>query len=231
MKINRSDIEEKGYGETWQYFCSVYNSFEAMRASYHMINACLDKRKSNFKGIVEGKSEISENEKMSLLPGDIVCIDGINMSISFIINMNLQSFFQFGRNSFDYMSQVIAAIFCKDLNIYNVDFQKLILKEERLQNEEVRKFIIDISQSENYKYLCDFNNIVKHNYYPQILISMRVDSLDFIGKIPAFSKGVKKDEVHLYDEENVKEKIKKIYDFTLDTFDSLLKIIMPEKEI
>ncbi len=229
MKIDKNDVINAGHEETWIYFTSAYNAYEAMRAYRHLIKECLDRKKANFENIIKGETEISEKEKMSFPPGDFVTVDGINVSLRFLVSIYTQSFFQAGRNCLDYLSQIIGIFFCQDTGFYNIDFCAVIKRKDSIRREDVRAFIEKINTSEYYKYLCDYNNTVKHNYDPGVPIYVQTNNLDMIGKMPAFSKDVKKDEVRNHDAKDMDEQMKNIHQFVVDAYGDLLKLIWPEK--
>lgn len=224
MIIAEADLIDAGYEDTWKYFYSAYNAYDAMYAYRHLIKACLDKKKSNFESIIKGEAEISEKEKHSFPPGDYITVDGINMSLGFLVKIYTQSFFQFGRNCFDYIAQIIASFYCQDFHIKNIDFGALKNVKNRITDERVRKYIADIESSEEYKYLCDYNNTVKHNYDPGLQISMKTDNFDMIGKISSFEKNTRS-----YDVADMDEQMKKIHNYAVEKFGDLLKLIWPEK--
>ncbi|MCR5727516.1 MAG: hypothetical protein K6G24_08625 [Lachnospiraceae bacterium] len=210
MKIDKVDVINAGHEDAWKYFTSAYNGYEAMRAYRHMIKDCLDRKKANFESIRKGEAEISEKEKYSFPPGDFIKIDGINMSLSFLVSVYTQSFFQFGRNCFDYIAQIITVFYCQGINFYHVDFGAVANKKDSITDEHVRKYIEDIITSEEYKYFCDYNNTVKHSYALYVSIYMKVSNMDLIGKIPSFEK-----DSRLYNVADIDEKLKKNHQILL----------------
>ena len=224
MKIDKADVISKGHEGTWKYFISAYNAYEAMRAYRHLIKECLDRKKTNLESIIKGESEIGESEKYSFPPGDLISIDGLNVSLRFLVSIYAQSFFQFGRNSLDYIAQIIAEFYCQDINMGQVDFGAIARKKDSISNESVKSYITSIMTADEYKYLRDYNNTVKHNYDPGVSISVKTDSLDMIGKIPSFEKDSKS-----YGAAEMDEQMKKIHQFVVNAYGDLLKLIWPEK--
>lgn len=224
MKIDKADVINARHEETWKYFTSGYNGYEAMRAYRHLIKDCLDKKKANFDSIINGKAEISEKEKYSFPPGDFIAVDGINMSLSFLVSIYTQSFFQLGRNCFDYIAQIIAVFYCQGINFYQIDFGAVAKKKDSITDENIRRYIENIVASEEYQYLCDYNNIVKHNYDLSVYISVKSDNMDMIGKIPSFEKNSR-----FYNVADMDEQMKKIHKFVVDAYGDLLKLIWPDK--
>ena len=224
MRIDKDEVIDSGHPDTWKYFTSIYNGYEAMRAYRHLIKDCLDRKKANFESIIRGEADIAEKEKYSFPPGDYIAVDGINMSLRFLVNIYTQSFFQFGRNCFDYIAHIIKEFYCQGANFYHVDFGVIVKNKDDITDERVRKYIENIASSEEYKYLCDYNNTVKHNYDPGVSISVKTDNLDMIGKIPPFEK-----DSRTYGAEDMDEQMKKIHQLTVDAYGDLLKLIWPEK--
>ena len=228
MEIAKYDLIKINHEEAWKYFISVYNAVESMRAYRHIINECLNKKRDNFDRILNGELEIPDSEKKTFPPGNLVRIDGINMSISFLVSQFVHNFFQASRNCFDYMAQIIAVFFCGDLNLKNVDMSKVIKKLDYIKNEDVKQLLNNVSSSEIYQYLCDYNNTVKHNYDMGLLFSVKADTLEPIGKIPAFEKDLK-DTTHSYPVKDIVEQMKIVHQYTNDTFGELIGLIWPEK--
>ncbi len=224
MKIDKADVVNVGHEDTWKYFTSVYSGYEAMRAYRHLIKDCLDRKKANFESIVKGEADILENEQCAFPPGDIITVDGIHMSLKFLVSIYAQSFFQLGRNCFDYIAQIIAAFYCQDIKFYHIDFGAVAKKKDCITDELVRKYIEDIETSEEYKYLCDYNNTVKHNYDPGVSIFVKTDNWDMIGKMPSFDKGSRS-----YDAVDMDEQMKKIHQFVVGKYGEMLNLIWPEK--
>lgn len=224
MVIDREDLVTIGHEETWKYFVSTYNSVEAMRAYRHIITECLTRKKDNFENIIRGNMSIPEQERKTFPPGDLVSINGINMSLHFLINQFTQSFFQAGRNSFDYMSHIISDIYCSDLALKNVDFGLINRKYAQISNSAVKHYVDEISSSDIYAYICDYNNTIKHNYDMGISISVNANGLDMIGSIPPFDKNNNQ-----YNSEELIQQMKKTHQFVIDEFGNLLRLIWPER--
>ena len=224
MKIDKADVLRTGHEDTWIYFISAYNAYEAMRAYRHLINECLNKKKANFENIIKGEAEIEENERYSFPPGDFVSVDGLNISLRFLVSIYTQSFFQFGRNSLDYIAQIIVKFYCEGINIRHIDFGSVARIKDGIPREDARKYIENIVSADEYKYLRDYNNTVKHNYDPGVSISVKTDSLDMIGKMPSFEKDSRS-----YGAAEMDDQMKKIHQFVVGAYGDLLKLIWPEK--
>lgn len=224
MKIDKADVINAGHEDTWKYFTSAYNGYEAMRAYRHLIKDCLNRKKANFESILKGEAEISEKEKYSFPPGDFIAVDGIDMSLRFLVSVYMQSFFQFGRNCFDYIAQIIVAFFCQDIGVRRIDFGVLANRKDSIADERVREYIENIVASDEYKYLRDYNNTVKHNYDPGVSISVKTDNMDMIGKMPSFEKDSRP-----YEAADMDEQMKKIHKFAVEAYGKLIKLIWPEK--
>lgn len=224
MKIDKTDVINAGHKDAWKYFTSTFNGCMGMRAYRHLINDCLDKKKANFKSIINGEVQRSDKEKCSFAPGDYITVNGQKLSLRFLVSIYTQSFFQFGRNCFDYIAQIIVVFFCKGICFRNVDFGTVVNKKDNISDERVRKYIEDIVASDEYNYLCDYNNTLKHNYDPGVSISVNTDDLDMIGKMPSFEKNSR-----LYDATNMDEQMEKVYNFSVVAINDLLKLIWPEK--
>ncbi len=229
MEISKSDFVSINHEEAWLFFYSAFNSIESMRAYRHIINECMCRRKSNFESILRGEMEIPDSERKSFPPGNLIEIDGVNISISFLLTRFTQDFFQAARNSFDYMSQVIASLYCTELNLKKPDMSLLMDVSKKITVNEIRTFLDSISSSDTYKYMCDYNNVVKHNYDLGLSLSIRADSLDTIGKIPAFSKG-SRGEIHSYEEKELIDQMRITHQFAIDCFGEIIGIIWPEKK-
>ena len=228
MEISKNDLIRIDHEEAWKYFISAYNAVESMRAYRHIINECLNKKMDNFNKILKGEMEIPDSERTTFPPGNLIRIDDINMSISFLVSQFVHDFFQASRNCFDYMAQIIANVFCGDLNLRNVDMSKVIKKVDYIDNEDVKQLLNNVSNSETYQYLCDYNNTIKHNYDMGILFSIKADTLEPIGKIPAFEKDLK-DTTHSYPVKDIVEQMIIVHQYTNDTIGELISLVWPEK--
>lgn len=220
MKIDKNRLIELGLGDTWQYFVSAFNATEALRV-YRLIEEELLKKKSgNFKDILNGIKELSEAEWKTFPPGDFCIIGEVNVSLSFLYNLNTGNFFQAASNFFDYLSQIINLIYLDDSKrINNVDFGKLIQKKNTLSNSEIAAMVTDIAENENYKFICDYNNTVKHNHGINTTIYTSSETLEMSGMVAAFSKEVRGVE-RKYDSAVTSEKMKVIHQFVADAFES-----------
>ena len=227
MIINRSDLEKIGHEDSWKFFVSLYNGTEALRVYRHTIKYCLNLKKKNLEEIIKGERKMSEKERRSFPPGDFVEIDGINMSLRFLVSIQAKDFFQTARNCFDYIAQIINDVFEVGRNVERVDFASI--NRANISNENVKNYIEEISKSDTYEYLCDYSNTVKHNYDPGVSIMVNTEELVFSGTIPAFSKTIGTDIVHYHEIKNLDDQLTKVHQFVIDKFGELLGLIWPEQ--
>lgn len=230
MKISKSELKKIGKEKIWKYLTSAYNAVESMRAYRHLINECLNKKQSNFEDIIQGKLPLLEKERCSFPPGDFINIDGIDMSLHFLVSMFTQAFFQSGRNCLDYFAQIIVEFYDLKNLTYNVDFGTLANRMCSINQDNVWGFVEKIVNAEEYKYLCDYNNLTKHNYDLGISLSVQTDNLEMIGKIPAFSKKIKRDTTRSHEGSDLNNQMKSIHKFIADSFEELSDVLFPWRE-
>lgn len=220
MRIEKAHLIELGLSDTWQYFVSAFNATEALRV-YRLIEEELLKKKSdNFKDIVNGIKELPEVERKAFPPGDFCPIGEVNVSLSFLYNLNTGNFFQAASNFFDYLSQIINLVYLDESKrIDKVDFGKLIRKKDSISSSGIVTLITDIAESENYQFICDYNNTVKHNHGINTTIYTSCETLEMSGKVAAFSKEIQGIE-RKHDSAVTSEKMKEAHQFVSDAFES-----------
>ena len=220
MRIDKSRLIELGLVDTWQYFVSAFNATEALRVYRLVEEELLKKKSSNFKDIVNGIKELPEAERKTFPPGDFCTIGEVNVSLSFLYNLNTGNFFQAASNFFDYLSQIINLIYLDESKrIDKVDFGKLLRKKDSITSSGIVTLITDIAESEKYKFICDYNNTVKHNHGINTTIYTSCETLGMSGKVAAFSKEVQGIE-RKHDSSVTSEKMDEIHQFVSDTFES-----------
>lgn len=225
MTISKKELEILGYGDTWEFFISAYNAIESIDAYMLLIKHLLTQKENSFKEVLSGKRIIRDDEKKMFPPGDWLNIEGTNVSISFFITHLGEAFFQMGQNFFDYIAQIVAAIYIKGLKPERVDFRKIESKKRTLENKDIEDLISGVSKSSVFQYIQDYSNTIKHNHEIQIGFWWNTDTLQLSSKIPSFTKRVSDDETHEYIETDMISKMEESKSFITQTFVQLVSIV------
>lgn len=154
------------------------------------INYILKIKKDRFYQFIENDTQVYDIDE-SFPPGDKITIENATTSLTTLLQLFTQQFFQFARSFYDYMSQIIAILYIGNNERRLYDFQK-IYEEVNSHNTSYPNNLIDfvksIYESENYKYLCDLNNTIKHDYAFAPEVYWDTITLIPSAEIPAFTK-------------------------------------------
>lgn len=228
MTIDKKWLEEHKHIDSWKYLISAYNVANALKV-YKEINECLlKKKKENFEDILNGKKEIDEREKNSFPPGDFIDIGDLKVGMHFLLELNTENFFQSARNYFDYISHILVDFYLPSLKQRRVDFD--FVAKQNISEAAAKQFILDIANSQEYKYICDYNNQTKHNCEIGVSLSWEVDTLDIHGKIPEFDKKVSATDTNHHDCEKLSELFDEIFRYVSSNFEKLIALIHPQSE-
>lgn len=220
--LRKIELDNLGYGDTWKYFKSAESVLKAMHIYDLLIKDCFEKKQSNFNDIIFGNKEIPEDE-CSLIPGDKFVLCNEEIQLSFLANMYINAFFQECRNFFDYVAQTLVVFFSEDnVKVNSVDFA--VLKKIKINNDVVATYVSEIFESKEFKYLCDFNNLTKHNYNLGIRIKMQVADSTIGGDIPKFKKEYK-NKTNNYNSVDIQKAMDTMYKFTDKAFVQLCNLI------
>lgn len=220
--INKSDLKRIGKEDTWKYFTSIFNVMDAAKYYRFMTKLLLDEKTQENIAIIKGDKEIPEEEKYHFPMGDLRPMGDINVSRHFLMGLCLKNFFQYTRNAYDYVSQIINEILiCEEKRIVNVDFEKINRAKNisMIGNQDLVNWLSEINGSEQYKYINDYSNQTKHNYDMGLRESVDTATLDISCKIPGFSKSKE------YEAFDGLEKMQELHKFVAESLVSFMEII------
>ena len=112
------------------------------------------------------------------IPKNEINILGINVSLHFIVDKYIKDFFQYARNSFDIIGQLINASILanKGLDTDKVDFFNVYKELKKYKSTFHKTFnsMKSIKSNKTFKYISAFNNRIKHTYDVKSIISLSI---------------------------------------------------------
>lgn len=220
--INESDLKKIGKEDAWKYFTSIFNVMDAAKYYRFMTKLLLEEKTHENLAIVKGDKEIPEEEKYHFPMGDLRPMGDIYVSRHFLIGLCVKNFFQYARNAYDYVSQIINEILiCDEERISNVDFAVLNRTSNiaKIECQEVVNWLGEIFESEQYIYINDYSNQTKHNYDIGIREVVDTSTLDISCKIPGFTK------CRVYESFDGLEKLQELHQFVADSLVRFMEIM------
>lgn len=220
--INKSDLKRIGKEDTWKYFTSIFNVMDAAKYYRFMTKLLLEEKTQENLAIVKGDKEIPEEEKYHFPMGDLRPMGDINVSRHFLMGLCVKNFFQYARNAYDYVSQIINEIVIQEEErVTNIDFATLNRPANisKIENQDVVNWLSDVFESEHYKYINDYSNQTKHNYDMGIRESVDTSTLDISCKIPGFAKSKE------YESFDGLEKMQELHKFVAESLVKFMEVI------
>ncbi len=190
VKIYEQEINKIGKKDTWKYFTSIFNVMDAVKYYRLATKVVLEEKTKENKEISFGIKERREEEKYSFLQGDLMPFADRNVSRLFLNSLYVKNFYQYSRNAFDYVSHLINEFFVKlDNRIKNCDFSKIYSIRDQICNKAAKKWIKDVYDSKEFKYINNYSNQIKHNYDMGIRHMLDTSTFEISCQIPEFEKG------------------------------------------
>ena len=190
VKIYEQEINIIGKRDTWKYFTSIFDVMDAVRYYRLATKIILEEKTKENKDISFGIKERREEEKYSFLQGDLMPFADRNVSRLFLNSLYVKNFYQYSRNAFDYVSHLINEFFIEDNEkIDDCDFYKAYFKRKYISNDSAKKWIEEVFASEEFKYINDYCNQIKHNYDMGIRHMLDTSTFEISCQIPEFEKG------------------------------------------
>lgn len=145
---------------------------------------------------------------------------GTKINIETFVKCEVSSCLQAERNCFDYIAQIIDSCFGKN-DPNHCDMERVIKQERRISNKTIRELIDKIAKSNEYKYVRDYCNTVKHNYEVGMGINWSFDeNITNKAEIHSFTKGE-----NVYDKVNGIAKIELICKYITSKFKEIIELI------
>lgn len=220
--------------DAWQFLQNAYKNISTAEFCFLMIKNLIEKmNKEHLDWYNDMIKELQENKSISVsfdsLPKFTVSINGIESSYSFLIDKYIKDFFQYTRNSFDSFAQFInsSLLANRSLNIEGVDFNKIIafIEKHKLNYIFCKTFyqIKSIQVSDEFKYISEFNNRIKHICDAPVTMSYSLLSPESVNQIGAFYKKRSQFEV-----KDILEITSNIINFVKNEFETLLDNVLNE---
>lgn len=161
--MKKAVLEEKGLIDAWQYACSAKYALHAVCVIRNRALELLKLKAGNYKDIVNGIKELSEEDMLIFPPGDVFEVNDNKTSISFAIGLCIKDVIQYSRNFFEYLSQVTNVLYLSPrLSEDEVKFSLIKDKLARTNNNEIADWFKSVSEDDRYLFVNDYNNRTKH---------------------------------------------------------------------
>jgi hypothetical protein len=160
------------------------------------------------------------------MPKDVVDFLGDQISRSFLVDKYIKDFFQYARNTFDSLAQItnVALLANNAKNIEKVDFVKMenILTKPPFSGDfpDTETFFKRIKASDEFIYLSEFNNRIKHICDSELVLSHSLLNDKHTSQISAFYKKGQQ-----FKQENILDIVKIICSFVETEFNIFLETI------
>lgn len=227
-----STLKENKILDSYQFLVSTSYKLEMVKFNYERIKELLKKWEENECGMVFEVTH-EDNKIIKKFRGfnDNVNFLGQEVDRAVIVNKLVNESFSLLHSFFDNFAQFVNSAF---LNVDTIDIKRCSIKNVIAKlstlglTEPIMMNIIDIENNDLYKYVEDFNNIVKHQY--QIFTKMSVDILKNSivsnagnATIPSFEKGNNQ-----YTEEEILEKLEKTIEYCENLQNDFINYILTQ---
>ncbi|MEG0834584.1 MAG: hypothetical protein RR413_03975 [Christensenellaceae bacterium] len=216
--------------DSWEYVLSLLEHMEDMDISKSIISTvykhrqdCLAEISNNIlqKAVADGSATVTTNTFYELA----VDICGVKLDDCCLLKKTSNEFFHYARICLDSLIQIANAALLgeKAIDVSKVSITKLL---DKLKNEScftgIYKIFCAIKDDAVYKYICEFDNFMKHIKAHLIVVSnsfMIGNKNEF--KIMNFVKNKQ-----IFAEEDAISKIEETYNFTVDSIEKILNEII-----
>lgn len=226
--------------DAWQFIVNALKNINTAKYCYEIINELVSRIEEEHKDWIDSLNEhisksLKENKAVSInLDYDSFSqyklnVAGIDVGYPFLIDKYIKDLFQYSRNAFDSIAQIVnsALLANKSIDIEKVDFNKIatILNKEKYSPKfpKTLNWFLKIQQSDEFMYLTEFNNRTKHICDSKIIMSQNLLNYDVLNKIDPFYKKGKQ-----FKEQDICVTTKTILDFIKEEFVSFLDVLTEE---
>lgn len=228
--LEKTLAEHKVY-DAWQYVKSLQETLSYTRISYDMLCKVHEHRVSTINSIEQdiinqahktgtGKCTVNDLNRTNLNIGGYEIDDAIFM------RKTAMEFFHYGRISMDVLFQIANCALLGD-EAYSVEDKRLLPKllkrlESKPEFATLLQLMKDNKNESRYQYLMAFDNYIKH--IKTVLVTVKNSIL--IGDADVFELNEFSYEGVTYKTENALNKIQEIYNYVINTIDSILNEIL-----
>ena len=240
------DLQQKFFEcnvyDAWQYFQNACFNIGTAKFIQNTIDSLLAKNlaeQQEFQMSIENKLfSPSKAGKISIVtvrnkdfPRFSVDVAGQKVGSVFLINKLLKDYFQYARNSFDSIAQVInaslLAFYAKDIEQVDIGWLfREVEKGKKLNGfPQICEWLRKMKMSEEYEYIDSYCNMTKHICAIDIKVSIPLWGTGFNAVINSFEKRNKS-----FPSQSLEKSIPKIQAFLEDSFNEFTRIINAEVE-
>ncbi|MBO5569464.1 MAG: hypothetical protein J6A79_11105 [Clostridia bacterium] len=226
----------------WQF---VQNAITSIDTAYFCVDTIgkiikqhEDAYNSWFDGIgqeIAKKKEKGEEMKVAItserLPRYVTVVAGMEVNSSFLLQKLTNDFFQYTRNTFDYIAQIANVSLLRERrkNIESVDFPRMkdVFEQQTYSQEfpTIHSWFDQISNSQEYIYLDDFCNRTKHISDIYIRLSIPFFGGESKATVNPFYKKATD-----HPSQNIKTYLKSIWNYVFQALCSFLTLLETEIE-
>lgn len=201
----RKFLVEHHIFDAWQYIVNARKNIVTAGYCCHIIEALVAKMETEHRGWQEDfnsnlnkqlndKGIASMGISMESLPDFKIDMFGISVDYPFLIDKYIKDFFQYIRNSFDSMSQIINSSLLANngISIEVADFNRILNELNKTAYRDTFTKTLDIlkkiQDSNEFKYTSEFNNRVKHICDANLIMLRELFGDRISNKIKSFHK-------------------------------------------
>lgn len=191
-ELKQETLFNNGYSDAWQFYINVMKNLDTAKYCKEIISKLINivEELNNEQRIEMGKS-IKEKRTYGFcndyLNFNVKILD-VDTDIFFLLDKYLKDFIQYNRNSFDSLAQLInkTVLALKPMNIERVDFSRIMGQIDNSSN--IYSKLKDIKESNEYKYLTEFNNKIKHISDAKLVLKFSLFETGIISEVGSFKK-------------------------------------------
>lgn len=214
-------LYEKSVCDSIQFIESAFTKLMYAVIEYNAINHLEEEQIGLYN---EWRNELFFVGTVKKLPTVDLSYFGTKSSLDILIPKILFGFFQYLHSVYDISAQIVNTCLLanRKIRIDSVSFKRFHEKTltSHTQYADIKSFMENISELYEFQYIDDFNNINKHQYQMDCLITTYLDRGNTELKIAAFKKNG-----HTYSEQDMKKAMEKSLKFTIQYIDDLMNLV------
>jgi len=222
--------------DAWQFFDNAAKGVATTKFCYNTVKKLIEQSNKEYRqwqqDIFSKLFDDAKNNgaaqfslKYDNMPKDIVDYLGEQVSRPILVDKYIKDFFQYSRNTLDSIAQItnVAVLANKGIPIEQVGFAKMeTLLSAKFSGDfpDTETFFKRIKASDEYIYLSEFNNRIKHICDSELLLSHNLLGNEHTSLISAFFK-----KGHQFNQENILDITRIICTFIETEFNTFLDTI------
>ncbi|MGN4437709.1 hypothetical protein [Bacillus cereus group sp. MYBK69-1] len=218
--------------DAWQFLMNIDKNIATAGYCRYVIKKLIEHIEVKQKAYYNNMEEILQKDGTYSWNGEMdtsIEILGDSMDSYFLIDKYIKDFMQYSRNAFDSMAQFInkTILFSNPIDIERVDFGKVYNQLKNIDNQsKIFKVVEKIKTSDNFRYISEFNNKVKHIADTKVVIALDLLGVGVESKVnPFYKRG------ESFKEKEINSLIGSLYTFVFDELAVLLDCIRQEVPI